>query len=120
MSKILIVEDNEMNRALLIAILKPEGHELLTAENGQIGVELATRELPDLILMDVMLPIMNGYDATRRIKANPATRHIPIVAITANAVPTERDRALDAGCDGYITKPVDTRALPNQLRMFLH
>lgn len=119
MSKILIVEDNEMNRVLLAAILKPEGHELLMAENGQIGVEMALRELPDLILMDVMLPVMNGYDATRRIKANPATRHIPIVAITANAVPTERDRALDAGCDGYITKPVDTRALPNQLRMFL-
>lgn len=117
--KILIVEDNAMNRALLMAILKPEGYELLTAENGQIGVEMAARELPDLILMDVMLPVMNGYDATRKIKANPATRHIPIVAVTANAVPTERDRALDAGCDGYITKPVDTRALPNQVKLFL-
>lgn len=117
--KILIVEDNAMNRALLMAILKPEGYELLTAENGQIGVDMATRELPDLILMDVMLPVMNGYDATRKIKANPATRHIPIVAVTANAVPTERDRALDAGCDGYITKPVDTRALPNQVKLFL-
>ncbi len=117
--KILIVEDNAMNRALLIAILKPEGYELITAENGQIGVELAMHELPDLILMDVMLPIMNGYEATRKIKANPITRHIPIIAVTANAVPTERDRALDAGCDGYITKPVDTRALPNQVRLFL-
>ena len=117
--KILIVEDNAMNRALLMAILKPDGYELLTAENGQIGVEVATRELPDLILMDVMLPVMNGYDATRKIKANPATRHIPSVAVTANAVPTERDRALDAGCDGYITKPVDTRALPNQVKLFL-
>lgn len=117
--KILIVEDNAMNRALLMAILKPDGYELLTAENGQIGVEVATRELPDLILMDVMLPVMNGYDATRKIKANPATRHIPIVAVTANAVPTERDRALDAGCDGYITKPVDTRASPNQVKLFL-
>jgi two-component system cell cycle response regulator DivK len=117
--KILIVEDNAMNRALLMAILKPDGYELLTAENGQLGVEIATRELPDLILMDVMLPVMNGYDATRKIKANPATRHIPIVAVTANAVPTERDRALDAGCDGYITKPVDTRALPNQVKLFL-
>ncbi len=117
--KILIVEDNAMNRALLMAILKPEGYELLTAENGQIGVDMAARELPDLILMDVMLPVMNGYDATRKIKANPATRHIPIVAVTANAVPTERDRALDAGCDGYITKPVDTRALPNQVKLFL-
>jgi two-component system cell cycle response regulator DivK len=101
--KILIVEDNAMNRALLMAILKPEGYELLIAENGQVGVEIATRELPDLILMDVMLPIMNGYEATRKIKANPA----------------KRDRALDAGCDGYITKPVDTRALPNQVKLFL-
>ncbi len=119
MKKMLIVEDNVMNRTLLLAILKPEGYELLTAENGQIGVEMAIRERPDLILMDVMLPVMNGYEATRQIKGHPATRHIPIIAITASAVPTERDRALDAGCDGYITKPVDTRALPNQVRLFL-
>jgi two-component system cell cycle response regulator DivK len=108
-----------MNRALLIAVLKPEGYVLITAEDGQTGVDLATRELPDLVLMDVMLPVMNGYDATRRLKGSPATRHIPIIAVTANAVPSERDRALDAGCDGYITKPVDTRALPNQIRLFL-
>jgi two-component system, cell cycle response regulator DivK len=117
--KILIVEDNALNRALLLAVLKPEGHELLTAENGLHGVEVAQREQPQLILMDVMLPGLNGYDATRRLKANPATRHIPIIAITANAAPAERDRALDAGCDGYIAKPIDTRALPNQVRLFL-
>ncbi len=119
MKKILIVEDNAMNRALLKAILKPEGYELLVTEDGQAGVEIAIREVPDLILMDMMLPVMNGYEATRQLKDHPATRHIPIVAITANAVPTERDRALDAGCDGYITKPIDTRALPNQVRLFL-
>ncbi len=119
MNRILIVEDNALNRALLQAVLKRAGYELLMAEDGETGVELALRENPDLILMDVMLPLINGYEATRRIKMNPATRHIPIVAITANDAPSERDRALDAGCDGYITKPIDTRILPNQIRLFL-
>ena len=119
MSKILIVEDNALNRALLLAVLKPEGFEILSAENGLQGIDLAQRELPDLILMDVMLPGLNGYEATRRLKAEPTTRHIPIIAITANAAPAERERALDAGCDGYIAKPIDTRALPHQVRVFL-
>ena len=119
MKKILIVEDNPMNRTLIQAVLKPEGYEFVVAEDGQAGVDLAVREKPDLILMDVMLPIMNGYNATRKIKMNPNTRHIPVLAITANAMPRERDRALDAGCDGYITKPIDTRALPNQVRLFM-
>jgi len=119
MKKILIVEDNAVNCALLQAVLEPEGYDLLVADNGQTGVELAIREHPDLILMDVILPVINGYEATRQIKSHPGTRHIPIIATTANAVPTERDRALDAGCDGYIPKPIDTRALPNQVRLFL-
>ena len=119
MKKILVVEDNAMNRALLQTILKPQGYDLLVAEDGQTGVDLAFREKPDLILMDVMLPVMSGYDATRKIKANPTTRHIPILAITASAMPRERDRALDAGCDGYLTKPIDTRALPEQIRLFI-
>ena len=116
--QVLIVEDNALNRALLLAVLKPDGFELLMAENGLHGVEVAQRERPHLILMDVMLPGLNGYDATRRLKANPATRHIPIIAITSNAAPAERDRALDAGCDGYIAKPIDTRALPNRYGCF--
>jgi two-component system, cell cycle response regulator DivK len=120
MNRILIVEDNALNRALLLAVLKPEGFELLTAENGLLGVEEAQRERPDLILMDVMLPVLNGYDATRRLKTNPTTRHIPIIAITANAAPAERERALDAGCDGYIVKPINARTLPHQVRLFLH
>jgi two-component system, cell cycle response regulator DivK len=118
--KILIVEDNALNRALLLAVLKPEGHEVLVAENGLRGVEVAQREQPQLILMDVMLPGLNGYEATRRLKANPATQHIPIIAMGASAQPAERDRALDAGCDGYLAKPIDTRALPNQIWLFLH
>ena len=117
--KILIVEDNALNRALLLAVLKPEGYDLLLAENGLHGVEVAQRERPQLILMDVMLPGLNGYEATRRLKANPATCHIPIIALTANAAPAERDRALDAGCDGYLSSPIDTRALPKQVRLFL-
>lgn len=120
MSRILIVEDNALNRALLLAVLKPDGFDVLTAENGLLGVEVAQRERPDLILMDVMLPGLNGYDATRRLKAHWATRHIPIIAITANAAPAERERALDAGCDGYISKPIDTRLLARQVRLFLH
>lgn len=120
MSKILIVEDNALNRALLQAVLKSAGYELLIAEDGETGVEIALQEKPDLILMDIMLPAMNGYEATRRIKTNPATRHLPIVALTANNTPVERDRALDAGCDGCIAKPIDTRLLPDQVRLFLH
>lgn len=120
MNRILIVEDNALNRALLLAVLKPDGFEVLTAENGLLGVEVAERERPDLILMDVMLPGLDGYEATRRLKMQGATQHIPIIAITANASPVERERALDAGCDGYITKPIDTRVLSRQVRLFLH
>jgi CheY-like chemotaxis protein len=117
--KILIVEDNAPNRALLLAVLNPEGYELLVVENGLRGVEVAQREQPQLILMDVMLPGISGYEATRRLKTNPATRQIPIIAITANAAPAERDRTLDAGCDRDLSSPIDARALPKQVRLFL-
>ncbi len=120
MSRILIVEDNPLNRALLLAVLKPEGFDLLVAEDGLTGVEVAQREQPDLILMDSMLPVLSGYEATRRLKDQAATQHIPIIAITSNTAPAERERALDAGCDGYIAKPIDTRALPHQVRLFLY
>ncbi len=120
MSKILIVEESAASRALLLAVLKPEGFEILTAENGLLGVEVAERERPDLILMDVMLPGLNGYEATRRLKDHRATHHIPIIVITDNATPAKREQALDAGCDGYIAKPIDTHTLPYQVRLFLH
>ncbi|MFN8595576.1 MAG: response regulator [Anaerolineae bacterium] len=121
MKKILIVEDNAMNRALLMAILKPEGYGLMTAENGQLGVDAATRDLPDLILMDVMLPVMN-------MATTPPARSKPIrqpvtsrLAITAESrLPTERDRHVRiAGCDGYHQTGRYTRALPNQVRLFI-
>ena len=117
---VLIIEDSALNRKLVETVLKPYGYRILTAEDGQAGVETALRERPDLILMDVMMPVMNGYDATRRIKDHRDTSNIPIVALTASAMPHERDQALAAGCDGYITKPIDTRAFPNQIKQFLN
>src|SRR3972149_5091593 len=117
---VLIIEDSALNRKLVETVLKPHGYRVLTAEDGQTGVEAALRERPDLILMDVMMPVMNGYAATRRIKDHRDTSNIPIVALTASAMPHERDQALAAGCDGYITKPIDTRAFPNQIKQFLN
>jgi CheY-like chemotaxis protein len=115
---ILVVEDSALNRKLVETVLKPHGYRVVTAENGQAGVDIALREKPDLILMDVMMPVMNGYDAARRIKSNHATARIPIVALTASAMPHERDQAMEAGCDGYVSKPIDTRAFPGQIRQF--
>jgi len=117
---ILIVEDSPLNRKLVETVLKQHGYRLLVAEDGQAGVEVALRERPDLILMDVMMPVMNGYDATRRLKDHRETTRIPIVALTASAMPYERDQALNAGCDGYISKPIDTRAFPGQVKQFLN
>lgn len=115
---ILIVEDSALNRKLVETVLKPHGYRVVAAENGQAGVDIALREKPDLILMDVMMPVMNGYDATQLIKSNHDTARIPIIALTASAIPHERDRALAAGCDGYISKPIDTRAFPGQIKQF--
>jgi len=116
---ILIVEDNELNRRLLEAVLKPHGYHLLTAKDGETGVALAQAERPDLILMDVLLPGIDGYEATRRLRAASDTRHLVIVALTASTAPAEQERALTAGCDGYIAKPIDTRAFPQQVHQFL-
>jgi len=116
---ILIVEDNLLNRKLVEAILKPLGYRLLTAVDGEEGIEVATRERPDLILMDLQLPKVSGYDATEVLKSQPETAHITIVALTAHAMADERERALAAGCDGCITKPVDTRVFPGQVREYL-
>ena len=108
-----------MNRALLLAVLQAAGYQVQIAEDGQSGIDLARHEHPDLILMDIMLPVLDGYEVMRRLKANPQTRQIPILAITAHFSPTEREQALAAGCDGYITRPIDTRALPGQIRLFV-
>ncbi len=116
---ILIVEDNALSRKLVETILQLYDYRLLVAVNGERAVEVATRERPDLILMDIQLPKMSGYEATKILKAQPETAHIPILALTAHAMEGERERAEAAGCDDYITKPIDTRAFPEQVRKYL-
>ncbi len=109
---ILVVEDNPSNMFLLRALLTASGYEMLEAETAESGIALARQALPDLILMDVSLPEMDGLDATRVLKSDPGTCRIPVIAVTAHAMPEDRRRALAAGCAEHITKPIDTRALP--------
>ncbi len=105
--KILLVEDNEMNRDMLSRRLQRRGYEVVMAVDGSQGIEMAQATAPDLILMDMSLPVVDGWEATRQIKADPATRHIPIIALTAHAMAGDREQALAAGCDDYDTKPTD-------------
>ncbi len=109
--KILIVEDNEMNRDMLSRRLRRKGYDICVAEDGESGVAMATSEKPDLILMDMSLPVLDGWEATRRIKANPELASIPIVGLSAHAMETDRGKALEAGCDDYDTKPVELERL---------
>lgn len=106
-AKILIVEDNEMNRDMLSRRLGRKGFDVVIAENGSTGIEMAASETPDLILMDMSLPGIDGWEATRQIKATEATADIPIIALTAHAMESDRDKAFEAGCDDYDTKPVE-------------
>lgn len=119
MAKILIVEDNEMNAEILVRILGRFGHSLVIATDGAEGVEMAAAEHPDLILMDISLPILDGLEATRQIKADPITRTIPVIALTAHAMNGDRERCLAAGCDDYDTKPVDMMRLLDKIAPFL-
>ncbi len=113
MPKILLVEDNEMNRDMLSRRLLRRGYEVVIAVDGQQGVDLAGSTQPQVILMDMSLPVIDGWEATRRIKADPATKAIPVIALTAHAMAGDREQALAAGCDDYDTKPIDlTRLLP--------
>ena len=107
MTTILIVEDNEMNRDMLSRRLARKGYEVLIAVDGVSGVDVARSATPDLILMDMSLPVMDGWEATRRMKADEALRDIPIIALTAHAMANDRDKALAAGCDDYDTKPIE-------------
>jgi two-component system cell cycle response regulator DivK len=118
-STILIIEDNPTNLKLVSTVLKRLDCRLLTAVNGEQGVEIARQYLPDLVLMDMQLPGISGIEATRQLKTDPATSSIQIVALTAHTYPEELDAALIAGCSGCITKPIDTRAFPEQIRQFL-
>ena len=117
--RILVIEDQEDNRAILRDLLTSAGFSVLEAVNGAEGVTKARSELPDLILMDIQMPVMDGYEATRRIKADAATASIPIIAVTSYALSGDEARAREAGCNGYVAKPFSPRQLLGQVRGFL-
>jgi len=119
MPKILLVEDNEMNRDMLSRRLQKKGYTVVTAQDGEKGYSLARSEAPDLILMDISLPAMDGWEVTRLLKANASTRHIPIIALTAHAMVSDREKALGIGCDDYDTKPVDFARLSEKIESLL-
>jgi two-component system cell cycle response regulator DivK len=119
MPKILLVEDNEMNRDMLSRRLIKQGFEMVMAVDGEQAIDLACSEAPDLILMDISLPGLDGWEATRRLKARPETRSIPIIALTAHAMAGDREKSLAAGCNDYDTKPIDLRRLVEKIQGFL-
>jgi CheY-like chemotaxis protein len=119
MYKILLVEDNEMNRDMLSRRLIRRGYEVVIALDGESGISLAESDAPDLILMDMSLPILDGWEATRRLKAAPATSRIPIIALTAHAMSSDRDKALEAGCNDYDTKPIELPRLLKKIEALL-
>jgi CheY-like chemotaxis protein len=118
-TKVLIVEDNEMNRDMLSRRLQRKGYDIEIAEDGQAGVNAAIAGKPDIVLMDMSLPIMDGWEATRQLKANPDTQSIPVIALTAHAMAGDRQKALDAGCDDYDTKPVNLKSLLEKMETLL-
>jgi CheY-like chemotaxis protein len=119
MSTILIVEDNEMNRDMLSRRLERKGFRVVIAIDGAKGIDVARVESPDLILMDMSLPVMDGWEATRRIKADDVLRRIPVIALTAHAMANDRDKALEAGCDDYDTKPIELPRLLAKMEALL-
>jgi CheY-like chemotaxis protein len=119
MARILLVEDNEMNRDMLSRRLIRNGYEVSIAVDGQQGTEMALSERPDLILMDLSLPVVDGWEATRRIKANDATRRIPVIALTAHAMAGDGEKAIQVGCDDYDTKPVEITRLLGKIAALL-
>ena len=119
MTKILLVEDNEMNLDMLSRRLERRGFEILVAMDGAHGVEIAKTQMPDLILMDMSLPVMDGWEATRRLKADPQTQPMPIIALTAHAIAGDREKCLAAGCDEYESKPVKVPRLLEKIEQIL-
>ncbi len=119
MAKILLVEDNEMNRDMLSRRLARRGFEVVVAVDGREGVTAAQREAPDIILMDMSLPVTDGWEATRLIRAGAVTAHIPVIALTAHAMAGDRDKALEAGCNDYDTKPVELERLLEKIARLL-
>ena len=119
MAKILLVEDNEMNRDMLSRRLERKGYTVVCAVDGKAGVDLACNEQPDLILMDMSLPVLSGWEATQQLKANAATRAIPVIALTAHAMAEDEKRARESGCDDYDTKPVELERLLGKIQKLL-
>lgn len=119
MSTILIVEDNEMNRDMLSRRLERRGYAVLLAVDGENGIAMARANVPDLILMDMSLPVMDGWEATRRLKTDDALKHIPVIALTAHAMANDREKALEAGCDDYDTKPIELPRLLAKMEALL-
>jgi two-component system cell cycle response regulator DivK len=119
MTTILIVEDNEMNRDMLSRRLERKGYKILIAIDGENGIDVARANTPDLILMDMSLPVMDGWEATRRLKSDDALKHIPVIALTAHAMANDREKALEAGCDDYDTKPIELPRLLGKMETLL-
>ena len=118
-AKILLVEDNEMNQDMLTRRLERRGYQVVLAADGEQGIAMASSERPDLILMDMSLPVVDGWDATRRIKSDPTTSSIPVIALTAHAMSGDRERAMQAGCDDYDTKPIELPRLLGKVEALL-
>ena len=119
MAKILIVEDDDMNRDMLMRRLQRRGYEIIVAVNGIQAIELVNSESPDLILMDMSMPVMDGWQATRIIKSTEATKQIPVIGLSAHAMVSDREKALEVGCDDYDTKPIDLNRLVEKIQVFL-
>ena len=119
MPKVLLVEDNEMNRDMLSRRLVRRGYEVVFAVDGQQGIDMAASESPDIILMDLSLPVVDGWEATRRVKSRESTKDIPIIGLTAHAMSDDRDKAMNAGCDEYDTKPVELDRLIGKMERLL-
>ena len=117
--RILIIEDQEDNRAIMRDLLTGAGFELIEAADGEEGVKLARSERPDLILMDISIPIIDGWEATQVLKHDPSTKQIPIIALTAHALASDREKAMEVGCDGYLAKPCEPRAVVAEVQRFL-
>ena len=117
--KILVIEDNDKNRKLIRDVLRYHSYEIIEAENGEEGVKRAKELLPDLILLDIQMPVMNGLDAIKALKGSPETKHIKAIALTSFAMVGDRERMLKAGFDDYISKPIDTRQLPKIIKKYI-
>jgi CheY-like chemotaxis protein len=119
LSTVLLVEDNEDNRTIYTTILRHVGHDVIEASNGEDGIRLALERQPNVILMDVAMPGIAGWEATRRLKGDPQTARIPVIALTAHAMAEDRQRAVDAGCEGYLAKPIEPRRVVEEVARML-